>query len=494
MAPSRFLAFDIGAESGRAVVGTLEGGRLSLEEIHRFPNEPVEICGTLHWDVLSLHNNVLKGLGAYARRFGGSVDGIGIDTWGVDFGLLARDGALLQNPVHYRDRRTTGMADQVLREMPPEKLFERSGLPLSPIHTLCKMLSLRLGKNPVLDSATTFLMMPDLFAYFLTGVKRCERTNAAATQLYDVPAGQWSDEVFRVFDLPRSIMPEIVDPGAVLGELNESVKRGCGLSNAVVIAPCTHDTASAVAAVPGQGEDWAFISSGTWSVVGAMTERLVTSAEAYAAGLCNELTLQRFFLCHNIMGLGILQQARSCWAQQGQSYSYSELVQLAEKAANGGPLIRADDPAFLAPSDMVAAIQDYCKRTGQRTPEGPAAITRCILESLACSYRVTLDALGRILGRRFEVLHIVGGGSLNTLLCQLAADTTALRVVAGPSEATICGNVLVQAMARGAVGSAQEIRDVVRKSSVLVEYKPREAGPSQERYRQYLGLAARKDK
>jgi rhamnulokinase len=494
MVPSRFLAFDIGAESGRAIVGTLEGGRLSLEEIHRFPNEPVEVRGTMYWDVLSLHNNVLKGLGAYVRRFGGSVDGIGIDTWGVDFGLLARDGALLQNPVHYRDRRTAGMADRVLRKIPPEKLFERSGQPLSPIQTLCQVLSLRLSKNPVLDSAATFLMMPDLFAYFLTDVRRCERTSAAVTQLYDVPAGQWSDEVFRVFDLPRSIMPEIVDSGTVLGELNESVKRGCGLSNAVVIAPCTYDTASAVAAVPGQGEGWAFISSGTWSIVGAMTERPVMSAEAYAAGLRNELALEGFFLCHNIMGLGILQQARSSWARQGETHSYTELAQLAEKAEAGGPLIRVDDPGFLAPTDMVAAIRDYCERTGQRPPEGPGAVTRCILESLACSYRFTLDALGRILGRRFEVLHIVGGGSLNTLLCQLTADITALRVVAGPSEAAACGNVLVQAMSRGAVGSAQEIRDVVRKSSVLVEYTPRNAPPSQELYLRHLGLRARTKK
>ncbi len=488
MAPSRFLAFDIGAESGRAVVGTLDCGKLSLEEIHRFPNEPAEVCGVLHWDVLSLYDNVLKGLEAYVQRFGDSVDGIGIDTWGVDFGLLARDGALLQSPVHYRDRRTTGMPEQILRKISPEKVFERSGLPLSRIDTLCQMLSLRLNHSPVLDSAATFLMMPDLLAYFLTGVKRCERTNAATTQLYDVPAGRWSDEMFHLFNLPRSIMPEIVDPGAVLGELSESVRRGCGLSEGIVIAPCTHDTASAVAAVPGHGDNWAFINSGTWSIIGAMTERPVASAEAFTAGLCNELTLQSFFLCHNIMGLWILQQTRSSWARQGEIYSYAELAQFAEKAQAGGPLIRPDDPSFLAPADMVAAIRDYCRRTDQRPPEGPVAVTRCILESLACSYRLTLDALGRILGRRFEVLHIVGGGSLNTLLCQLTADATALRVVAGPVEATVCGNVLVQAMARAAVGSALEIRDVVRTSSALVEYQPRGAGPSLELY---CGLSTR---
>ena len=484
----RFLAFDLGAESGRAVVGTLEGNRLSLEEIHRFPNEPVEVCGTLHWDILGLYNNVLKGMSTYSQRFGESVDGIGIDTWGVDFGLLAGDGSLLQNPVHYRDRRTEGIPDEVRRRMPAEELFQRTGLPLVPIHTVCQLLSLRLRQSPILESAATFLMMPDLFAYFLTGQKRCDRSDAISSQLYDPRTGEWNTEIFDAFDLPLSIMPELVDPGTILGELCEPVRRKTGLKEAVVIAPCTHDTAAAVAAAPAKGDDWAFLSSGTWSILGALTKEVVTSREAFSARVVNELTLQSFFLCRNIMGLWLLQQARAAWQRQGESYSYADLVKLAEGAPEGGPLIHPDDVSFLAPEDMCEAIRDYCDRTGQPRPEGPAEITRCILESLALCYRHTLDRLESILGRGFRILHILGGGSLNTLLCQLTADATGITVLAGPTEATVAGNVLVQAVARGFVRSPQEIRDVVRESFSLVEYEPHDTAQWEDRYGRYVDL------
>ena len=292
----RFLACDLGAESGRAVVGTVAGRRLSLEEVHRFPNRTVEWAGTLYWDLLSLCNNVLEGMRAYSHRFGRSVDGIGIDTWGVDFGLLAEDGALLQNPVHYRDRRTEGILDHVGARMSPARLFRCTGLSPSPIYSLCQLLSLRLSGSPILPAAGTFLMMPDLFAFFLTGRTCCERTAAVLTQLYDPRRGDWHDGIFDAFDLPRSMMPELVDPGTVLGDLRESVKRETGLEEAVVIAPCAHDTASAVAAVPSTGEDWAFLSSGTWSVLGALTDEVVATQDALSAGMCNELTLQDFFL------------------------------------------------------------------------------------------------------------------------------------------------------------------------------------------------------
>ena len=493
MSEHRFLAFDLGAESGRAVVGTLEGGVLSLEEIHRFPNEPVEVCGTLHWDVLGLYNSVLKGMRAYSERFGDSVDGIGVDTWGVDFGLLAADGSLLQNPVHYRDRRTEGLLDRVGQQMPSEELFQLTGMSTSPIQTLCQLLSLRLRKSPVLATASTFLMMPDLFGYFLTGKACCERTNAFATQFYNPRKGEWHDGILDAFDLPRAIMPKIVNPGTPLGPLRESVARETGLKQATVIAPCTHDTASAVAAVPGQRDDWAFLSSGTWSVLGALTDEVVTSQEAFAAGLCNELTLDSFFLCRNIMGLWLLQQTRAVWERNGESYSYAELVKLAEEAPEGGPLIHPDDPDFLAPDDMIEAIRSYCGRTDQREPQGPAETTRCILESLALCYRHGLAHLSEILGRRFSVLHIVGGGSQNTLLCQFTAGATGLPVLAGPVEATVAGNVLVQALALGHVGSPQEIRDVVRQSFTLVEYEPRATRRWADRYDRYVDLTERKE-
>jgi rhamnulokinase len=295
----RFLAFDLGAESGRAVVGTLTDGQLSLEEIHRFPNEPIEVRGTLYWDVLALYNNMLKGLREYTGRYGESVDGIGIDTWGVDFGPLDRDGNLLQSPVHYRDRRTEGVLDEIRRHIAPRDLFQRTGMALSPVSTSPQLLSLRLNRSPLLESATTLLMMPDLCAYFLTGQARCERTDAVTTQLYDPRKCQWSEEVFRTLDLPRSIMPELVDPGTLICGLPETVGRSVGLKRAAVTPPCTHDTASAVAAVPGKGEDWAFLSSGTWSVMGVLTDKVVTSPEPFSAGVCNEVTLQSFFVCRN---------------------------------------------------------------------------------------------------------------------------------------------------------------------------------------------------
>ena len=488
MGGHRFLAFDLGAESGRAVVGTVAGRRVSLEEIHRFPNEPVDLAGTLYWDFLGLCNNLLKGMRAYVHRFGTSVHGIGVDTWGVDFGLLAGDGSLLQNPVHYRDRRTEGILDRVGSRMPPTRLFQLTGLSPSPIYSLFQLLSMRLSGSPVLQGARTFLMMPDLFAFFLTDRQCCERTDAISTQLYDPRRGEWQDDVFDALDLPRSMMPALIDPGTVLGDLRESVKRETGLEDALVIAPCTHDTASALAAVPARGDDWAFLSSGTWSILGALTDDIVTSQGAFSAGMCNELTLGSFFLCSNIIGLWLLQQARVSWGREGTSYSYGDLVRLAEQAPEDGPLVHPNDPCFLAPADMVGAIREYCRETGQQEPEGPAETTRCILESLALCYRHGLDRLSEILDRRFRVLHIVGGGSLNTLLCQLTADATGVLVLAGPSEATVAGNVLVQARARGCLDSPQDIRDVVRESFPLVEYEPRDRARWEDRYGQYVSM------
>jgi rhamnulokinase len=483
----RFLAFDLGAESGRAVVGELKGRRLSLEEIHRFSNEPVELNKTLYWDALSIYNNLLRGMREYTRQFGDSPDGIGIDTWGVDFGLLSSNGELIQNPVHYRDRRTEGMLQEVCSRIAPEELFNRTGMSLLSINTSVQLLALRLNQNSVLDSANNLLMMPDLFAYFLTGQRGGERTNAVSTQLYDPWKNQWSDEVFTKLNLPRMIMPDLIDSGTKVGELRQSVKNNVGLKRGLVIAPCSHDTASAVAAVPARGEDWAFLSCGTWSVLGALSDRVVTSPEAYAAGVFNELTFKGRFLCRNIIGLWLLQQARACWEQNDQTYSNEELVKQAA-GSPGGPIINPDDERFLAPRDMVYSIQEYCLETGQRSPEGPGETTRCILESLALAYRHRLDQLAGILGRRLKILHIVGGGSNNSLLCQLTANAVGLPILAGPAEATVIGNMLVQDSALGGAASPEEIREIVRFSTSLTEYEPRDTPRWQDLYEKYLQL------
>lgn len=489
MVEPRFLAFDLGAESGRVVVGTLAEGRLSLEEIHRFPNEPVEIAGTLHWDILSLHHNVLKGMTAYVQQFGDTVAGVGLDSWSVDFGLLAADGNLLQNPVHYRDARTEGMVKIAARQLPPERLFQLTGIGINQIHTVFQLLSLRQVDSPVLKVAATFLMIPDLLAYFLTGAKFCERTNASHTQLWDPHTRQWAEQVFTALDLPPDLMPPLIDPGTILGPLRESVSHATGLREAAVVAPCTHDTASAVAAVPAPGDDWALLSSGTWSILGALTEQAITSPQAFAARINNELALDSFFVCRNIMGMWLLQQCRLAWEREGHSYSYEELIRLAEQAPPGGPLVYPDHPSFLAPEDMPSAIREYCAATGQRPPEDVAALTRCILESLALCYRYELEQMAEIVGHEFSVLHVVGGGSLNTLLCQMTAEALGIPVIAGPVEATVMGNVLVQALALGYISSAQEIREVVRASTTLREYEPRHATPRDEQYERYRNLA-----
>jgi rhamnulokinase len=490
MAGARFLAFDLGAESGRAIIGTLDDGRLGLSEIHRFANEPVEVCGVLHWNVLSLFGSMLAGMRIASRFADGVLDGIGIDTWGVDFGLLDASGSLIGNPVHYRDRRTEGILEEVRRRMPAEKLYRVTGMSLSPIQTLCQLLAMRLKRSPALASAATFLMMPDLFGYFLTGEKRVERTNAINTQFYDPVSGTWWREVLEVFDLPGGILPPLADPATTLGPLLPSVARQAGLSSVPVIAPCTHDTGSAVAAVPAAGDDWAFLSCGTWSVVGALSPPSVEGG--FAGGLCNEVTLGGRFLCSNIMGLWLLQQARKRWESEGASYSHDELVQLARRSDEGRSFVNPDDPVFLAPDDMIAAIRGYCARTGQPAPKDPGEVTRVILESLALSYRRTLETIARLLGRKFRVLHIVGGGSLNALLCQFTADATGLPVLAGPVEATVAGNVLAQALARRHVSSAVEIREVVRRSMAILEYEPRESGRWEERYARFRGIVERR--
>jgi rhamnulokinase len=486
--PERFLAFDLGAESGRAVVGTLDGGALAIEEIHRFANRPVRVLDTLYWDVVALYANLIEGMRIYSGRFGPQVASIGIDTWGVDFGLLARDGSLLQNPVCYRDRRTEGVLPELQRRLPLNELYQLTGLPFSPVHTICQLLALRLQGSPVLAPADRFLMMPDLLAYMLTGEKVCERTNACSTQVYDPRQGCWSEPILQAIGIPRTIMPELVDPGTTLGEVLGSVARDAGLKPCPVVAPCTHDTASAVAAVPGSGEDWAFLSSGTWSVVGALSNGLVSSDAAFQAGLCNELTQGAPFLCKNIMGLWLLQQARAVWEKKGQRYSYQELVELARQSRSDAALIDPDDAGFLAPPDMHQAICDFARRTGQRPPEDPGAAARSILESLALCYRHWLRKLEEVLGRRFRVLHIVGGGSLNTLLCQFTADATGLPVLAGPMEATVAGNLLVQAVARGRLESSESIRQVVRRSTQIVEYRPGGTAMWDDRYAAYLRI------
>ena len=485
----KFLAFDLGAASVRGVVGRFDGDRLELAEVHRFPNGPVRILDSLHWDVLRLFDEIKRGLARTVQEHGPELAGIGLDTWGVDFALLDRDGALLGNPYHYRDRRTDGMMEEVFRRVPREEVFELTGIQFLQLNTLYQIFSMALRESPALAAADTLLMTPDLFNFWLTGRQVSEFTIATTSQLYDPRQGTWSKALFEKLGLPFHILPEIVPPGTVLGPLLPSVAKEVGLGEVPVIAPACHDTGSAVAAVPARGRDYAYISSGTWSVMGVEVTEPIITAQSLANNFSNEGGVEGTFrFLKNIMGLWLVQECRRMWAKAGEDLSYADLTEIAAQAPPFGPIVDPDDHVFLHPDDMPAAIQAFCQRTGQPVPEDKGAIIRCALESLALKYRFTLEELESVLGRELGTIHIVGGGSQNQLLCQLTADATGRLVVAGPVEATAVGSIVMQALARGYVASLDEARQVVRRSFDVVTYEPGDVSRWDEAYGRLLSV------
>jgi rhamnulokinase len=486
-----FLAFDLGAESGRGVLGRFDGDRLALSEVHRFPNGPVRILDSLHWDVLRLFQEIKGSLGRCVQEHGPDLAGIGLDTWGVDFALLGRDNVLLGNPYHYRDHRTDGMLDEVFSRVPREQIFEWTGLQFMQLNTLYQLFSMALNDSSALAAADTLLMMPDLFNFWLTGRKVCEFTEATTTQFYDSRRGTWSRELFEALDLPFHILKEIVPPGTVLGPLLPSIAEEVGLGEVPVIAPACHDTGSAVAAVPAREGDYTYISSGTWSLMGIEVTEPIITEQSLTYNFTNEGgVVGTFRFLKNIAGLWLVQACRQEWARAGQDFSYDELMEMAAQAPPFGPIVNPDDHAFIHPDDMPQAIQAACQCAGQSVPEDKGAIIRCALESLALKYRWVLEKLETMLGRELKVIHIVGGGSQNKLLCQFTADATGRPVVAGPVEATAIGNVLMQALALGHVATLDEGREVVRRSCDVVEYEPGDKSGWDEAYERFLGMMA----
>jgi rhamnulokinase len=484
-----YLAVDLGAESGRVVLGRFDGRRVSLEEIHRFPNLPVRLPDGLHWDVLRILYEIKEGLAKAVR--GEEIEGVGVDSWGVDFGLLDRDGALVSNPYHHRDTRTEGMVDEALRLASRREIYDTTGIQFLPINTLYQLLAMR--GSPLLQAAETLLLIPDLINYWLTGEKACEYTNATTTQLLDLKTGGWSQDLLKKQDLPSGLFAPTVSPGTELGAVLPEVAEEIG-AGSPVFAVASHDTASAVVAVPADGRDFAYISSGTWSLVGVETREPVVTREAMEANFTNEGGFggtTRFL--KNVMGLWILQECRRQWAREGHEYSYEELARIAEGVPSG-PLVDPDHPAFLTPGDMTARIRRFCEETGQTPPEEPAAFARCIFESLALKYGHAIEQAQRLTGRSVGSINVVGGGSRNALLCQLTADASGVPVVAGPVEATAMGNVMVQAFAQGRVGSLEEIRALVRDSFESTTYEPgggdREWSGLRERFSKLLEEAA----
>ena len=467
-----YIAIDLGAGSGRVMAGRLDGERLALEELHRFPNPGVRVLDGLHWDVLRLWEEIQTGLRKAAAEKPVSA---GVDTWGVDFALLDRSGALVSNPYHYRDSRTNGLLPKVLDIASREEIFDHSGLQFMEINTLFQLYSMK--NSAALDAADALLMMPDLFHYWMTGVKACEFTDATTTQFYDPRKKAWAKPLLQKLGLPTHILREVVQPGTKLGPMLAPVAEACGLNGVSVVAPASHDTGSAVAAVPATGRNWAFLSSGTWSLLGAEIQEPRVTAKALEKNFTNEGGVWGTTrLLKNICGLWLLEECRRAWALAGEETSYEELIAAAQAAPPFRSILDVDAPAFVAPDDMPARIAAWCSEHGQEAPRSQGEYARAIFESLALKYSLTLDDLAEIAGDRAQTLHIVGGGSQNEMLSQLAADACGVQVVAGPVEATALGNVLLQAMAMGRVADGTQAREIVRRTFEPKVYEPRTGG------------------
>jgi rhamnulokinase len=492
----RLVAVDLGASGGRALACSLQEGpggpRLTMEEAHRFAHEPIYLPRdggrTLHWDALRLWQEVLAGLRRAAHAHGAPAS-IGVDTWGVDFGLLDRHGALLGNPLCYRDEITAGMVDAAWREVGREEIFRRTGIQFMPLNTLYQLMGLQRHGSPLLPLADTLLMMPDLFHYWLGGERAAEYTIASTSQMLHATTRDWDRDLLTRLGLPHLCLPRVVEPGTRLGTLRPLVAEETGLPASVAITcPASHDTASAVVATPGSGDDWAFLSAGTWCLFGAVSPRPVLDPAVLAAGFGNEGGVGGTVrLLRNITGLWLVQECRRHWAREGTDYAWSELARLAEAAPPFLALVDPDDPAFAQPTRMPHAIAEYCARTGQRAPSAPGEFVRVALEGIALAVRRRRDQLARLLGRELRVLHVVGGGTKNTLLCRFLADALACPVLAGPTEATALGNALVQAVGAGAL-DYRAARAVVRRSVELVEYPAGERGAWDDAFGRFLRL------
>jgi rhamnulokinase len=468
---SWFAAIDLGASSGRVILADVTADRIALREVHRFVNRPVTVRGTLHWDVLALWAGVVDGLRIAAEQ-AGSLAGIGVDSWAIDYGLLDEDGTLLGNPVHYRDARTDGIAEKVAQVIAPADLYAITGVQVLPFNTVFQLVAAR--DDWSMRHAAQALMIPDLFAYWLTGVPGCELTNASTTGLFDVRSRAWSSSVANRLGLRTDLFPDVRTPGERIGALLPSVAADCGTGPAAVFAVGSHDTASAVLGVPAHDERFAYISCGTWSLVGVELDDPVTTEAARAANFSNELGVDgtvRFL--RNVMGLWLLQECVRTWERSGKSVDLARLLAQAEQVPGGRFVIDPDRPEFLPPGDMPTRLREECRRRGQPVPESPAEITRCILDSLAAAYRRTVREAAELSGTEVEVVHLVGGGARNALLCQLTADACELPVVAGPVEAAAYGNVLVQARAAGVLsGDRRELRARLADTDT-VRYRPR---------------------
>ncbi len=472
---SKFIALDFGAESGRAVLGKIENEKLNIEEMHRFANRQVKVHGHIYWDLLNLFDELKIGLAKVATNGHKDVRGIGVDTWGVDFGLVSRDNYLIGNPYAYRDARTDGMMEKVFDIMPRQEIYEYTGIQFMQLNSLFQLFSMVDNDHPWMRIAERLLFMPDLITFLMTGEKCAEYTMATTSQLLNARNKTWEKNLFAKLALPIELMAPIIEPGAVVSPLLREIADESGLPQVDVIAPGSHDTASAVAAVPASGSNWAYLSSGTWSLLGIETNAPIISRDSLKYNFTNEGGIANTIrFLRNTMGLWLLQGCRKSWARQGTEMSYAELVNIANDATPFSCIIDPDDPAFLNPPDMPEAIAEFCSRKGQKIPQTKGAFVCTIFESLALKYRHIIERINSMRNEPIEVLHIVGGGSQNEMLNQFAANATGLPVIAGPVEATAIGNILVQAIAKKELHSLQEGRELVTRSFPLKKYEPRD--------------------
>lgn len=488
----KFLACDLGAESGRVVVGTLSDGKIALSEAHRFANGGIRVGSALHWDVLRLFDEMNVGLRRSCVEHGNQIASMGVDTWGTDFGLIGPNDLLLANPFHYRDTRNHGTMQEVEKIISREDIYDQTGIQFMQVNTLYQLYSIFAKDRWMLDNASAMLMIPDLFNYWFTGEKVCEFTNATTTQFYNSLSGGWAVGILERLGIPTHFLLPVVSPGMRLGSLSNQVADELGIHPLQLIVPATHDTACAVAAVPAACADYLYISSGTWSLVGFESYQPAITSKAFDLNITSEGGVSGTFrVLKNVMGLWLVQACRRIWVERGKDYTYAQLTKLAAAAEPFTSLIDPDALVFLTPGDMPLRVQEFCKSTGQPIPDSDGAVVRAILDSLALKYRLTMGELAGLRGRGFDVVHIVGGGSQNSLLCRLTANATGKPVIAGPAEATAIGNILVQAMALGYAASLADIREIVRASFPPAIYEPESDDSVEDAYGRFLGLINR---
>ena len=470
----KVLAFDFGASSGRAIIGKYEDGKISLEEVHRFSNDPVVLGKTMYWDVLRLFHEIKQGI-IKAKNSGG-FDSIGIDTWGVDFGLIDENGCLLENPVHYRDTRTCGMIEEMSKIISKKEIYQKTGIQFMEFNTLYQLYSLKKNRPHILERADKLLFMPDLFSYFLTGKMVSEYSVATTSQLIDIENGGWNKELVDILEIDEKLFAPIVESGSVVGMLSDDLCAELGVESVPVIAVCGHDTQSAISAVPKEEGNIAFISCGTWSIFGTELDKPIVNDTTFEMSITNEGGFDNVIgFVKNIAGLWLIQESRRQWKKEGKDYSFADLEKMALECDEFKCFIDPDDPVFVSPGNIPQRIRDFCKKTNQYVPETVGEIMRCIYESLALKYKLVFEKVKKCTGKEYDTINMIGGGTKDTLLCRLTANACNCNVVTGPVEATALGNVSVQLISSGEIKDISHARRIIAECEELKYYEPTDA-------------------